>query len=173
MGTKKWSISSLKLRINNKFVLLSFQVRHNHTLASWKAGASSLLSGPGRLLEVLGLTPSSPLVGPKDQLFLQILFEGSPKILSLYGWGPGWSEWFPSERGTYLWLQGRSRTYGTMVVRTSFVDLFVFVFVKPFDNLEEILKEQRRRWRHSLREEQAQLFWTRRSSPPLPFKKAH
>ena len=34
MGTKKWSISSLKLRINNKFVLLSFQVRHNHTLAS-------------------------------------------------------------------------------------------------------------------------------------------
>ena len=49
--TKKCFLSCFELRVNDKFTLLSFQVRHNHLVVSWDAGASSGLIGPGRLLE--------------------------------------------------------------------------------------------------------------------------
>ena len=35
-----------------KFTLLSYQVCHNYPVASWEGGASSVVSGPGRMIEV-------------------------------------------------------------------------------------------------------------------------
>ena len=82
--------------------------------------------------------PPPPWMVRKTNFFCRSCSKAS---LRFWVWGPGWPEWFPSERGTHLWLQGRSWAYRTMMVGTSFFDLFVFVFVKPLNNLEEILQE--------------------------------
>ena len=44
---KSW-FSQLSL---DKFTFLSYQVCHNYPVASWECGASSVVSGPGRVIE--------------------------------------------------------------------------------------------------------------------------